>query len=533
LVAFAITASLCLAGQKPATSPSAASLFRGGQQAEKAGDPLKAYLLYSEAARKKPKNPQYAERRDRLRSSAALAAKPEMQLSEPDSGDTSPLRTNLPAMELSLAERIEADRALPPPTLAGLPGKRSFDLRADARTLWETVLATYGIVPMFEVDYYSPPVRFRVNNVDFHEAFRALELVSDSFLVPVDQRTAVISRDTPAKRAAMTPMVSLGAPIPERISVQEAQETLTAVQQTLEMRRITMDAGKRMVYFRDTAAKAEAARQMFQSLSRSRAQVEIGIQILAYGKTSALNYGLTLPDSTAVVDFSRTAGPLANNVAPASGFKNYVGVGGGSSFLGVGVTDSAAFETLTASSAESLLESQVVSLDGQAASLHIGNRYPILSGNLTSATGSATGLGAFSQVRFEDLGLVVKVTPTVHADGEITLDLETDFKTIAPGGANGIPAISQRHYQGKVRLRNGEWAVVAGLLTTEDATTPKGIVGLSQIPLIGRFFRKNQRQRSESDTLVVLRPRLTTLPPWEQPTRTVFLGSEGKPLLRY
>ncbi len=66
--------------------------------------------------------------------------------------------------------------------------------------------------------------------------------------------------------------------------------------------------------------------------------------------------------------------------------------------------------------------------------------------------------------QFVDLGLVLKITPTVHEDMEVTLDVDAEFKSLGSTSFNGIPVINSQQYQGKVRLKDGEWAVVAGML---------------------------------------------------------------------
>ena len=113
----------------------------------------------------------------------------------------------------------------------------------------------------------------------------------------------------------------------------------------------------------------------------------------------------------------------------------------------------------------------------------------------------------------------------VHGMDEMTLEVESEFKLLGSQAVDGIPIISNRKFQSKIRVATGEWAVVAGLMTDSDATTISGIPGLSTIP----FLRKNDRNRSHGDTLIVLKPHLLSLPPTEQVTKPAWVGSETRP----
>ena len=136
-------------------------------------------------------------------------------------------------------------------------------------------------------------------------------------------------------------------------------------------------------------------------------------------------------------------------------------------------------------------------------------------------------------VNFEDLGLALKMTPSVHAGGEMTLDVDAAYTVLGNLNAQGIPTISQRKYVGKVRLNSDEWAVIAGLTQETDSHAISGIAGLSNIPAVGRIFRNDNYSTDNTETLIVLKPRLVNLPPWESPTHTVWVGSESKPIDSY
>jgi general secretion pathway protein D len=78
-------------------------------------------------------------------------------------------------------------------------------------------------------------------------------------------------------------------------------------------------------------------------------------------------------------------------------------------------------------------------------------------------------------------------------------------------------------------VRNGEWAVVAGLLNSSQAKTISGLAGLSRVPLVGPLFSKRGRDETENQVLVVLKPVLLSLPPTEAVTTPIWLGTEQRP----
>lgn len=511
-------------------------LYKAGQRAEKAGDKFHAFLLYAQAASLEPNNTEFAMRRSAMEADASMSASSRLDRASLRAASRFGERSEELAGEpLTDDEILEARKARTPPRLKGMEGLTSFDLTGDPKSVVEKVLAAYGLMAVFEADYQAPPAfRFHVEDVRFEDALRTLEAVSNSFLVPVNDRVALVVRDTVQKRTEMSPVMAIAIPIPERISVQDATEMMTAVVQTLEIRKSSIDAAKRVVYLRDQVMKIEAARAMFSTLSRLRAQVEVDVEFIEVSKSSSLGYGLQLPTSSSLVNFGSLLGSSPGS--GASGFTSFLTFGGGATFFGIGIAASTVMATFTKSDSDVILKSQIVALDGQPATLNVGEKYPIVtasySGGSTSsvATGASSGLIAPPTVNFEDLGLTLKITPSVHDGGEITLDIDAEYKVLGATDANGNPAISSRKYDGKVRLKADESAIVAGLLSTINGETHTGIFGVASIPWVGRFLRSNSINHSSDEVLIVLRPHLLDVPPWEEGSRPIWLGTETKPL---
>ncbi|MGH9648686.1 MAG: type II secretion system protein GspD, partial [Bryobacteraceae bacterium] len=425
---------------------------------------------------------------------------------------------------ISPSEVIAGRLALPPPKLQVSSERRSFDMRGTARPILEQVAAAYCIQLQFEDGYQGPTAAFtlRMNNLSMQEAFRALETITNSFLVPISPKVAMVYQDTTQKRNDDAPLMTAEIPIPERISMQEAQEMVSAVQQVMQVRRIAVDPGRRMVFLRDQPSTILAARQILTNLSRNRAQVNIEVELLSVSKNSNLTYGLQLQNMAPVLNF----GTFLNNVPAAiAGFTRFATFGGGATFMGIGIADAAAFATVSTSLGNSIFRADVTASDGQAASLKVGDRYPILTSAYIGPNGAGANTGIPPAVQFQDLGLILKMTPTVQGNGEISLDLDAEQNALNGASNNGIPVITSRHFQGMTRLVDGESAVIAGLMQSSIAESRSGFPGLSNIPFLGRLFTTTTKTELVGQTLIVVKPHLISLPPWETQSPVLWVGT--------
>jgi general secretion pathway protein D len=84
-----------------------------------------------------------------------------------------------------------------------------------------------------------------------------------------------------------------------------------------------------------------------------------------------------------------------------------------------------------------------------------------------------------------------------------------------------------------VRLQENESAVVAGLIEIAETDTKSGIFGLSSIPVIGRLFSQSTHQKGTTDILLVMKPHLVNLPPWETTSPVMWIGTETHPVTLY
>jgi general secretion pathway protein D len=109
-----------------------------------------------------------------------------------------------------------------------------------------------------------------------------------------------------------------------------------------------------------------------------------------------------------------------------------------------------------------------------------------------------------TQYRYEDVGVKIKVKPRVHFNGDITIDLESEIRTRI-GGVQGRPDLGQRIIKTSARLRDGETAIFGGLLKEDETRSLQGLWGLSDLPILGRLFGNNRKDKSRTDMILTLR----------------------------
>lgn len=528
---FPLLAALCLAVS--AWASQASDLYQKGRKAEKKGQIARAYLLYSEAAALEPENHLYWQRSEALRTRAAMEAKlaPAIAAALPAAATDDDADDPLPASPpVTAADLLEARKPLPPTELKARPGRQDLNLRGDAKSLFQSVARAFELDCVFDGDYQAGKViPFRMEQADYREALHALEAVTSSFLVPVSPRLFLVVKDTLEKRRQEEPSVTIIVPVPEPTTSQDLTNISTAVQQVCGVQKVAWDSQKNIVVMRDAISKVLPARLLFEDLLYPRAQVEIEMQFLEVSRSDMVNYGLTLPTSFPLYSFSdflHSAPTIASNLAGVLLF------GGGESMLGLGIANSGLVASMTHSNSQVLLQAGLRSIDGQPATMHVGQKYPILTAGYFGPA-SFSGPQAYMpppSFTFEDLGFGLKATPHVHGTAEVTLDIEAEFKVLSGNASNGIPIIANRSLKSSVTLQMGEWAVVAGLMQAQDARTLSGIAGLSNIPLLGPLTRNNTRDKSSQEVLIMLRPILLTAPPDESLTHVFRMGSEARPL---
>lgn len=158
----------------------------------------------------------------------------------------------------------------------------------------------------------------------------------------------------------------------------------------------------------------------------------------------------------------------------------------------------------------------------EKAKIHIGDKVPVITSNATS-----TGVISES-VSYLDVGLKLDVEPSVlmHHDVQIKMGLEVSniVREIRSSSGTLTYQIGTRNAGTTLRLKDGETQVLAGLISDEDRSTASRVPGLGDLPLVGRLFSSQRDERSKTEIVLLITPRVLRNNATRQPALTEFRG---------
>src|SRR6202050_3023813 len=425
----------------------------------------------------------------------------------------------------------------------------TFHYRGDVRGLFTELASAYGVTVQFDDSVQAKPVRFYVDNVDFFTALSLAGRVSKTMWTALDAHQLLIAADTSENHKQFDRMSLAPSTVPGATTPQQATELVTSLRNICDFQKIT--SGQiGTVEVRAPQATLAACTKLLHQLTTDRPQVSIDVQVFQINHMFTREIGMHIPNTFNMYNIpvaalaalggqsisslvnqlissgginaagsSALSGLLAQLQNPTTGpFSQPLATfGNGLGFSGVSLDHLTLALSLNESWARSLSHVTMRASQGNDATFHLGERYPILNGTyapiynssaISAVLGNQSYVAPFPSVSYEDLGLSLKAKPAIHGNGDVSLTLELQVRSLTGQSANGVPVLSNQEYKASIRLRDGEPAVVAGEITTNDQRSMAGIPGIAAIPGLNWAASDNTRTKEEDELLIVITPHV-------------------------
>ena len=152
---------------------------------------------------------------------------------------------------------------------------------------------------------------------------------------------------------------------------------------------------------------------------------------------------------------------------------------------------------------------QIAVVENEEAKILVGTREAYITSSITQTTGAAT---TAEQVTFVDVGLQLKVTPTINREGFVTMKIKPEVSSVArlltTASGNQIPIIETSTAETTVMVKDGVTIVIAGLMKDETFTEERKLPILGDIPILGMAFRVRENRVSKTELIFFLTPSI-------------------------
>jgi general secretion pathway protein D len=398
-------------------------------------------------------------------------------------------------------------------------------LTEDTKVIYETVGKLAGVNVLFDPDYTSRRIRIELNGVTLQQALEIVALESKTFWRPVTPNTIFVAADNPAKRKELEQSVIKTFYLSNLSAPTELQDVVNAMRTILEVSRIQQLPSQNAIVVRGTPDQVALADKLIGDIDKAKPEVVVEVAVLQVTRDKIRTLGISPPTSATVSlqsNVNSTTNNNTNNTNNNTNNTNNTNTAGTINLNRIGnltakdfqvnISSATAQALFTDSDTKLIQNPQIRALDGQKASLKIGDRVPVATGSFQPGIGGV-GINPLVNTQFTylDVGVNIDITPRIHADRSVTLKVMLDISNVTSttniGGINQ-PVIGQRKIEHEIRLKEGEVNLLGGILEHQDTKSLTGYPWLAQVPILKYLFSQNTTERRDNEIVFVLVPHL-------------------------
>jgi len=428
-----------------------------------------------------------------------------------------------------------------------------FHYRGDTRGLYEMIARAFGVTVQFDESVRPRNVRLEVQGVDFFKAASLANQLTHNFWAPMSEKQFIVAADSTENHRQFDRMSVRTYYVTDATETTAINDLVSTLRGVFDLKMITPEPSKNAIVIRGPSNTVEAATRFIDFVQGGPPQVMLDIQAFEVNHTFVQALGMSLPLQFSMFNLPAAALLLANrpdlqsaiNQLISSGGLNqnnqqaiqallgqlqqqqlpqnltqpFATFGGGITRFGIDIPGITANFNQNQSWLTNLEHVTMRASQNKDSTFKVGTRFPILnatfapllnSSALSQVLGNGSFQSAFPSFTYEDIGLSIKAKPLIHASSDVTLNLETSIKSLTGQSFNGVPVIASRDYKGTITVKDGETAVVTGMITVQEQKSLGGLPGFSHIPGLGLLTSTANANNTYGEILITITPHIIT-----------------------
>ena len=293
---------------------------------------------------------------------------------------------------------------------------------------------------------------------------------------------------------------------------------------------------------RGTRPVVEIIERLVAQNDKPRAEIVFDIEILEVDRNRVKNYGLNLSEYAVGVIFSPEVSPTVISNAGAPG--NNGGAAPATTNSGRSTSPSAivpppvfnlntisrgisaadwylAVPTAIVRFLESDTNTKIVAkpqlrgTEGAKMTMNLGSEVPVITTSYTPIATGGAGVNPLNSVQYRPVGINVEINPRFSLEGDILIEMTLESSALGANvsvGGTDYPTFASRRVTTKLRLRDGEANLLAGLLREDERKSLSGFPGAIHVPILKQLFSNNDETIQQTDIVMLLTPHIIRTP---------------------
>ncbi len=150
----------------------------------------------------------------------------------------------------------------------------------------------------------------------------------------------------------------------------------------------------------------------------------------------------------------------------------------------------------------------ILASNNQVATITVGEEVPFIRDTRTTETGQT-----INTIQYEDIGIILEVTPHINSEGLVIMDIKPEVSTITGttvpiSETVNAPVFAKRSAESRVAIRDGQTIVIGGLIEDRKTGSVRKVPLLGSIPILGMLFRRTVDETTKTELLIFLTPHV-------------------------
>ncbi|MBP1659601.1 MAG: gspD [Candidatus Aminicenantes bacterium] len=385
---------------------------------------------------------------------------------------------------------------------AGQPLDLSFRNEVSLRSIFQTLGRVGGVNFLYDDTFRDTNLAIDLTGKDLQQAISFLCVASKNFSRVIDERTVIIVPDNVQKRMQYE-LNAIRTFYLSNLDASDVQMRLTQMVKTMyKVPAIQVDKNLNSLTIRDTPQAVALAEKLLKAWDKAKAEVLVDIEIMEVSRQKEKNLGIDLSSGALGIQFN--PGNVDEN-----GFFPLEGVDFGD-LANYQMTVPTAMAAILATDSDTKIIAQPKfrGVGGEKIEYVVGQKVPIVNTSFQAIAAGGVNTQPVVNYTLTDIGITIKLTPRVHLEREVSMEIELTVSSIAGYAVAGIPIIANREVKNVVRLKDGETNLLAGLLRDEERRSVGGVTFLKDLPVIGNLFAATKKQIDQSDVIMTITPHI-------------------------